>query len=39
MCRAEVSAFVGADLKALGISDTRDLGNLVPGFTTATRWL
>ena len=28
-----VSAFSGADLKALGISDTRDLGNLVPGFT------
>ncbi len=28
-----ISAFSGADLKALGISDTRDLGNLVPGFT------
>ena len=28
-----VSAFTGDDLKSLGVSDTRDLGNLVPGFT------
>ncbi|HWY25682.1 MAG TPA: TonB-dependent receptor plug domain-containing protein, partial [Nevskia sp.] len=28
-----ISAFSGSDLKALGINDTRDLGNLVPGFT------
>jgi outer membrane receptor protein involved in Fe transport len=28
-----ISAFSGSDLKALGVSDTRDLGNLVPGFT------
>ena len=28
-----ISAFSGNDLKALGVNDTRDLGNLVPGFT------
>jgi outer membrane receptor protein involved in Fe transport len=28
-----VSAFSGDDLKTLGVSDTRDLGNILPGFT------
>lgn len=28
-----ISAFSGDALKALGVTDTRDLGNLVPGFT------
>ena len=30
-----ISAFSGEDLKALGVMDTRDLTNLVPGFTVA----
>jgi len=30
-----ISAFSGEDLQALGVTDTRDLGNLVPGFTAA----
>ena len=30
-----ISAFSGDDLKALGIADTRNLGNVVPGFTVA----
>jgi iron complex outermembrane receptor protein len=30
-----ISAFSGDDMKALGITDTRDLGALVPGFTYA----
>lgn len=30
-----ISAFSGDDLEALGVEDTRDLGNLVPGFSYA----
>ena len=30
-----ISAFSGEDLTALGVMDTRDLTNLVPGFTVA----
>ena len=30
-----ISAFSGEDLKALGVTDTRDLSSLVPGFTYA----
>lgn len=30
-----ISAFSGEDLAALGVRDTRDLANLVPGFTAA----
>jgi outer membrane receptor protein involved in Fe transport len=30
-----ISAFRGEDLQALGVTDTRDLGRIVPGFTAA----
>lgn len=30
-----ISAFTGSDLQQLGVTDTRDLGKLVPGFTAA----